>query len=237
MPNAIDVTLVVLVLAWGAWDHFFAWPRFARAMASSAPGARPRFYREVAAGEWALTVAILLAWFRAHRPLADLGLSLPAGARLAVGAGLCVVLAVVMWLQARNILALTPERRARARARLPGPAAAVLPHTRGEWAGFFGLSLTAGTCEELIARGFLIWFVGAWTGPWIALVVSSVLFGLGHAYQGRKGIVQTGVVGLAMGLVYLGTHSLLPGMVLHALIDAGSGTAVYLMFREDAAAA
>ena len=141
-----------------------------------------------------------------------------------------------MGAQSRKVATLTPERRERARAGLSGPVVALLPHNRAEWRGFLALSLTAGVCEELLVRGFLIWFIASWTGPWIALVLSSVLFGLAHGYQGPGGIVKTGVVGLVMGAVYLGTHSLLPGMVLHALLDAGSGTAGWILVREDARA-
>jgi uncharacterized protein len=46
-----------------------------------------------------------------------------------------------------------------------------------------------------------------------------VAFGLAHAYQGRVGIVTTGVLGGVMAAVYLDTGSLLLPVVLHTLID------------------
>ena len=232
MPNALDLSLMTLLVAAGAWDHFVAWPRFARAVAAGERGVRTRFYRAVAIGEWLFAAAVIATWVHAHRPFAALGLTMPTGVRLAAGVLVCALGAGLVALQTRQIAALPPERLVRAGARLSGPIAALLPHSPGERNAFMPLSLTAGVCEELVARGYVLWFIGAWTGPWVALVLSSALFGLGHAYQGRSGVVKTGLVGLVMGLVYLGTGSLLPGMVLHTLIDVGSGIAGYALLRE-----
>jgi membrane protease YdiL (CAAX protease family) len=46
-----------------------------------------------------------------------------------------------------------------------------------------------------------------------------VAFGVAHAYQGRAGIVGTGLLGGGMAAMYLQTGSLLLPVVLHALID------------------
>jgi membrane protease YdiL (CAAX protease family) len=90
---------------------------------------------------------------------------------------------------------------------------------RGTW---ILLSLTAGLCEEILYRGFLIRFLhdGSLALPiWGALALSSLCFGLGHAYQGRKGVVTSTIAGLGFGLLFLLSGSLIPGIVLHALID------------------
>ena len=101
---------------------------------------------------------------------------------------------------------------------LPG----LLPNTAAERAAFALLSLSAGICEELLFRGFLIRLLheGALALPVAgALGISSVVFGLGHAYQGWKGVCSTAIGGLALGLVFLLTGSLIPAIVLHALLD------------------
>jgi membrane protease YdiL (CAAX protease family) len=54
----------------------------------------------------------------------------------------------------------------------------------------------------------------------IALVVSAVIFGLGHAYQGPAGVIKTGAIGLAFGLAYLAVgRNLWPLIIAHGLID------------------
>ena len=51
------------------------------------------------------------------------------------------------------------------------------------------------------------------------VVIAAVAFGLAHAYQGRAGVVLTGVLGGVMAALYVGTGSLLLPVLLHAAID------------------
>lgn len=98
----------------------------------------------------------------------------------------------------------------------------LLPNNALECTAFVLLSLTAGFCEEVLFRGFLICFlhVSAPNVPLAgALVVSSAVFGLNHAYQGVRGVLSTAVAGLAFGLVFLMSGDLIPGIVLHAVVD------------------
>jgi membrane protease YdiL (CAAX protease family) len=98
----------------------------------------------------------------------------------------------------------------------------LLPRNAIERAAFALVSLSAGICEEVLFRGFLMRFLheGGLAMPHTgALVVSSLVFGLGHAYQGPKGVVSTTVAGIGLGLLFLLSGSLIPGIVLHVLID------------------
>jgi membrane protease YdiL (CAAX protease family) len=103
-------------------------------------------------------------------------------------------------------------------ARIPG----FIPNSAAERAVWVVLSLTAGLCEEILYRGFLIHFLHA--GVFVlpiaaALIVSSLLFGLGHVYQGPKGALNATIAGFAFGLLFLLSGSLVPCIVLHALVD------------------
>ena len=98
----------------------------------------------------------------------------------------------------------------------------MLPNSAIERCAFALLSLSAGICEEVLYRGFLIRFLhdgGALLPLAAGLVVSSLIFGLGHAYQGLKGVLMTALAGFGMGLLFLLSGSLIPSMVLHALLD------------------
>jgi membrane protease YdiL (CAAX protease family) len=97
-----------------------------------------------------------------------------------------------------------------------------LPATHEERTWFAAAAITAGICEEILYRGFLIRYLS--DGPWhfglaLAVVASSVFFGLGHGYQGVSGIITTGVVGAVMAILFLATGGLWVPMVLHAFID------------------
>jgi membrane protease YdiL (CAAX protease family) len=98
----------------------------------------------------------------------------------------------------------------------------LIPNTATERAAFVLVSLTAGICEELLVRGFLIRFLheGGFAVPLgVALVASSLVFGLAHLYQGLKGVAGTAVAGLVFGLVFLLSGSLIPCIILHVLLD------------------
>jgi membrane protease YdiL (CAAX protease family) len=65
----------------------------------------------------------------------------------------------------------------------------------------------------------------AGVATWGVVVVSSILFGLAHAYQGVGGIISTGVMGIVFALVRIVWGSLLPVMVFHAIVDVVAGVA------------
>lgn len=140
---------------------------------------------------------------------------------IAGAAGLYVLLALMPLVQSlrgeRWRMAYAAATR-RMFAALPG----FLPNTGAERAAFVLVSLTAGVCEEILYRGFLIRFLhaGAPTLPILAaLAASSVAFGLSHAYQGLRGMVTTMVAGFLMGALFLLSGSLAAVMALHALMD------------------
>jgi membrane protease YdiL (CAAX protease family) len=65
----------------------------------------------------------------------------------------------------------------------------------------------------------------------VAAVVSSLVFGAGHAYQGARGILLTAVVAGFLAAVYWITRSLFAGMLIHALMDLHAGYLSYRAYR------
>jgi membrane protease YdiL (CAAX protease family) len=55
------------------------------------------------------------------------------------------------------------------------------------------------------------------------VILSSAIFGLGHACQGWTGIAKTTAAGLVMALLAVGSGSLFIPMLLHAIGDLTSG--------------
>jgi membrane protease YdiL (CAAX protease family) len=60
---------------------------------------------------------------------------------------------------------------------------------------------------------------------WVAVLLSSVLFGLAHSYQGRGGIVMTLLIGLILGTSRIAYDSLVPAIFWHSAVDVVAGTA------------
>ena len=87
--------------------------------------------------------------------------------------------------------------------------------------------------EEIGYRGYLTKraadLLGGGRAAWIAgIVVSSVLFGIGHWYKGPAGVLDSAVAGLILGAAYLlSGRCLWTAILAHGLIDT---TALALLF-------
>ncbi|MDA8622210.1 CPBP family intramembrane metalloprotease, partial [Psychrosphaera sp.] len=91
-----------------------------------------------------------------------------------------------------------------------------LPTNPREYRCFmFGVSISAGICEEVLFRGYLMHALGSYVPTYSAVFIASILFGLPHIYQGPAHVIRTAVLGLIMALVYLATESLLVPILLH----------------------
>jgi membrane protease YdiL (CAAX protease family) len=95
-----------------------------------------------------------------------------------------------------------------------------------ELAPFCALAVTAGVCEEFLYRGFAMAALShAGITAWGVVVISSVLFGLAHTYQGKNGVVGTMLIGFIFGASRLAFQSLVPAMVWHSVVDLVAGIA------------
>lgn len=72
-------------------------------------------------------------------------------------------------------------------------------------------------------RGYLMAYIDHFFGLAAAVVVSSLVFGLGHLYQGLPGVLKTTVVGLVVAGLYVLSGSLWLPMLLHAFVDLNAG--------------
>jgi membrane protease YdiL (CAAX protease family) len=104
----------------------------------------------------------------------------------------------------------------------PGrPLPAVLhPYGPAEIALATALVAVVAVAEETIFRGYLVLRFRRLTGGTaLALLLSSVIFGLGHAYEGTIGVVTIGFMGLLLALIRLWRGSLAAPVVIHFLQD------------------
>ena len=100
----------------------------------------------------------------------------------------------------------------------------LIPHTAAEKGVFAGLSISAGICEEVAFRGFLLAALTSATGSAItALAVSSIVFGVMHSHQNPGGAARASVLGGVLAIPLIATGSLLPSIAAHALIDLAGG--------------
>jgi membrane protease YdiL (CAAX protease family) len=222
MLHPVDhVLAVLLAIAWPLYEAVIGYPRLKRRLAAAVPGARRNAYLQAILLQWTFVAVVLFVWRGFDRPLAALGLSAPSGAGFAIGAALVIALGAFLSWQYRAVIA-SATALDRVRAQL-GEALPILPHTPGELRGFLWLSATAGVCEEILFRGFMITYLGVFVGFAGAVFLSTLIFGVAHSYLGRSGAIKATLAGLVMAGLYALTHSLWAPMVAHAIVDMNSG--------------
>lgn len=98
--------------------------------------------------------------------------------------------------------------------------------------------VSAGFGEELFFRGFVISrlidaFSGFRFGRALAVTVAALFFGLCHVYyQGLRGLVVGGAIGLFLGILFLAyKRNLWPLIVAHALVDTLAITAHFFAWN------
>jgi len=98
----------------------------------------------------------------------------------------------------------------------------ILPQNSRERWTFAAVAVTAGICEEVIFRGFLLHYLHV--QPFtlnigVSVLLAALIFGLAHLYQGLQGIIITTIMGIFFGLLFMATGNLLLPIILHAFID------------------
>jgi membrane protease YdiL (CAAX protease family) len=208
-------------------------------IASGDTGARSRMYREILAFEW-ISAALALGalgfdWSKLtprSLALAD-SLWIP---RLAsqpyfvrgIGSGVLIGILIgglgfIVLRKLRNRRGAGPAPAARA-SRLSQwlpDFSALVPVTARERLIFVAVAVSAGICEEIVFRGWVLSALHEQLGLQGASLiwVAAVIFGLAHIYQGITGVLVTGMVGTVFCLLYIATGSLLLPIVLHVLLD------------------
>lgn len=183
-PILIDhIVFVCLAVVFPIWDYFSIRKRAALIRAGRTE-LRMGLYRRVLSEEWLMAIVLLVGWFALGRGGGAIGL-IPRGGALAwAGYGLTALVSVLLLVQAWTTVR-DPKSLASMRDKF-SKLLFILPHTLKERRTFDGVSVTAGVCEEVIFRGYSIAYLMAVLGApfWVAAVLSSIVFGFAHVYQG-----------------------------------------------------
>ncbi len=108
---------------------------------------------------------------------------------------------------------------------MPGEIGLLVPEDTVGRIVWIAVSFTAGFCEETAFRGYLmsrirlVFNLQNWVIP---TIVSSVIFGACHSYQGLPGFIVISVYGFLFALLYIRTASIWPCVIAHSLIDIGA---------------
>ena len=223
------VYIALFAVVFPLWDHLVSWPALRRRLEVDPVGARQYLWRMASVFPWLVVAAGAALWMSGDRNWASFGFSMPHGWRLWTAIAL-LVLVVAYYAYAIATVARSEEAQASIRGN--ATLAPLMPRTRSELYRWGGVSLTAGFCEEFLYRGFFIGVFAPWFGWWGAAALSLAGFAGGHAYQGWKGVLQTGIFGAVYTLFVAVFDSLWPAIVLHAVMDLAAGVMAWLALRE-----
>ena len=235
-PGIFDYAVAVLFVLREIVDSRWSWPRCVQAIRDHVPGARGRAYLSTIVALWTFTLFVVTLWIVTARPWDALWLGSAAPWRLSIGiSAAAIVITFFVW-QARKVQ--KALRRPKAVAGLRKQlefANALAPETRGERRGFWLLSITAGICEEILFRGFLMWLIAQWAGLIAAVIISSILFGCAHIYLGTAYVPKAALAGLILAVVVVASGSLWPAIVIHTAMDLSSGEISFRVAQASAA--
>lgn len=221
-PSYWDHAFVLLLLTaiplYGRFEH----RRLVKRLTAGGFASKVELYRTSMLAQWVLAAALLTLWWAHGRSASALGITLRADDGAALGAVVVAAGLAVLALQRFLVRRLDASGRRRLRAQFAGTRA-LLPEDDREHRWFRAMAVTAGVCEELLYRGFLIPYCAHFAGAPLGILLAAGLFGLGHLYQGPRGVAKTFLVGVAAGLLYVETGSLLWPMLLHAALDLQGG--------------
>ena len=180
-------------------------------------------YAVTIAFQWALAGVVGWRGFVRGLTLEEMGLGPQPMVRTVLPGLLgAILIGGLQWLNLRRIGMMEGE----APELLRKLANRLLPVNVLEYFPYSALAITAGVCEEFIYRGFgVAAFSKAGLPLWFVVILSSILFGLAHAYQGRGGIVSTGIFGVLLAIGRLWSGSLVPVMMWHVGLDLAAGIA------------
>jgi uncharacterized protein len=174
---------------------------------------RTQAYISSIASLWMLAIATLAVAWVSSLGVAELGLT-PLDPLRTAGYAAALTVAGVGVLFAFRL----------AGVREPSIVRELMPVTRQDRLLFVGVSITAGICEEIIFRGFLIHVLHNATGSLaIALLLSSGAFGVAHAYQQPAGALRAMLLGLILAVPLVTAGSIVPAIIAHAALDILSG--------------
>ncbi len=223
-----------LRMPWDFWLIFFVlgvifpWRGRVRmkkllAMPQASSTERLALYASTIAFQWfAVAVVAWRVW--AHGFTASqLGLIIHDRNRILVASVVgAATIAVFQWLNLRRVGKIPVE----ARGPVQAIAERILPQSTMELLPYLALAITAGLCEEFLYRGFaMAVLIHVGLQAWAVVLISSVLFGLAHSYQGRGGVMMTLIIGTILGSSRIAYDCLVPAIFWHSAVDVVAGTA------------
>jgi hypothetical protein len=229
--TVFDHFLILVLFVVQPIHGWLSFRRYLEKIAAGEPANRPRLYRQTQVLEWVFLAVLLAGFLGLSRDLGTLGFVNASGTGFWICATLIAGGSLALILSMRSSRQLSQSARDEQRASF-GDLGHFMPQDDRDLASFYRVSVTAGIVEEIVFRGFVLWYLSFFMAIWPAVLVSSVAFGLGHSYQGFSGIIRTGLVGLAFGVLFVISGSIWLPIIGHILVDVLQGRQLREIYRD-----
>ena len=213
---------------------YISFTRLMRRVAAGQVVSPIAIYRSTLISHWTLFGMALAIWLATGRSWVALGFGWDVDTGFLLGLALTAAAVVVMMRQYGDLDNASEKTRESLRRQI-GELEFMMPRNKKELRGFYAVSATAGIVEETLWRGYMFWYLGHVVPLWAAAIVTSVVFGFGHIYQGVSSVPKITLIGGVFAGLYLLTGSLWLPMLLHAVFDAVQGRALCRLLSSSSA--
>ena len=169
---------------------------------------------------------IVAGWLWHSRPLQTLGVDI----HISQSTTLYILISFFVIAYTTELIISTKKRlnRTQAEEKEWFEESSFLPEKRNELPYYILLCMAAGIFEEIIYRGFMINYFLPDKQVSIFIFILRIsapaaLFSMAHYYQGWSSVAKIFIFSLLLSLMYVESGSLIPGMILHFLVDLISG--------------
>src|SRR5271166_1962101 len=217
MTLALTHLLAAYAVLAAPWLGYLWYQKARKRIASGVPDAKKRLYRSLVLEQFITAGVVVGIWLGGRISAVSLGLVAPRS-----WARTTAVLVLFVGALAWSGFRLRPKAD-QLRKRLQDGVGALVPDSRQDRFWWGVVSVGAGVSEELVFRGFLLYYLSTYLPQMNTperVLLASLVFGMGHIYQGWKGALGAGILGLILAAFYLMTGSLLLPVLVHAAVDA-----------------
>ncbi|MDX1517653.1 MAG: CPBP family intramembrane glutamic endopeptidase [Woeseiaceae bacterium] len=224
-PTIFDHLFVIVMMIVIPLHSWHAFPGVIEDIRRRGEPARIAAYRQVILTFAAAAAVVIALWVWLQRDWPAIGFRTgePGSQALAIVIAAVFVVILVVPIRKLALAAESGDENAADLSKQVGNVAFFLPSTRREEHWFYGVSVNAGVTEELIFRGYLIWYLLHYVDTLWAACIAVLAFGLAHIYQGLRQLPGILFVSAVTVTTYLVSQSLIVPIVLHIVVDAVQG--------------
>lgn len=221
------IFMILFIMYFVGYELWWGLTRYKKTIFAIEEGNMPRtrLYIRLMLGLWIPVGLLFLLLMNGHFTWSNLGLS---WFKMRGPSWLFYTLAAMAWLYAIYltysliILRINAIKNLSINQNMPDEVKALLPVSKKEKRVWIFTAITAGITEEILYRGFFFYLMGELSpglNIFIILIISSLIFGIGHIYQGLFEAVKSMFMGLLFGLFFIAFGTIIPGIILHTMQD------------------